>query len=189
MGAVGDAQHLLRVITAYVRESLPGRELCFVNLAWHAAGAEDAEQLEQLVTERRITRTTGPARAADVVRGVALRRLVDTTFDCPDKVWDAAEGSYAVAFGVAGFLDGASRRTVVTAYAYAMVAGIARAAVRLGRATPREAEHVISSLQDDVQAAVTTSEKIGFGDWYGFAPLWEFAQSRHEHWNGTLFAT
>ena len=146
-GVIGDVDDLLFQLQAFVRESVPGRELSFLHHAWMAALDTDLDRLELLVRERLITRTTASARAAEKLRGAALRRILARAFDEDmGKVWDAADGSHAVLFGVAGFADGASRRVVITAYAYSLVAGIARAAVRLGRVTPSEAEYVICLL-------------------------------------------
>ncbi len=189
LGIMRDAEDVLEHLRSSVRESFPGRELCFVGFAWRFAEKVSTLDLKMLVRERLITRPTASARKAETTRGVALRRILDNAHPEFDHLWDSACRSHAVLFGAACCVDGASRELTLTAFAVSQVSGVARAAVRLGRITPSEAEYVISSLKQDVYDAVHASDAIEFGDWYGFAPLWEFAQSRHEHRTGSLFIT
>ena len=188
VGLVRDADDLLRELTGYVEESLPGRELTFVGQAWDAGRDGDRPAVTSLVRERLATRLTRSARDAEGQRGQALLRVVEAVAG-PGPLSTAAAGSHAVLFGVAGAAIGADRRSVVRAAAFNQVSAMAQAAVRLGRIGPTGAQHVLGRLAGPLERAVTESEARRHGEWHGFAPIWELAQSRHEHRPSGMFIT
>lgn len=187
-GQVAGADDLLAALTCYVEESLAGRELAFVGHAFDAARADDPGRLAGLVVERVATRLSRAARDAESQRGHALRRVL-TTLHPGSPLLDAAAGSHTVLFGVAGCLLGADRRTTIRASAFSQLSAMAQAAVRLGRIGPTGAQHVLGRLAGPLDRAVAESEERTHGEWHGFAPAWELAQSRHEHRPSGMFIT
>ena len=187
-GRVTDADSLLAALTEYVVESLPGRDLAFAGLAWDAAADDDVPRVRALVDERVATRLTRATREAEAQRGLALRRVV-AALHPGDPLLDAAAGSSTVLFGVAGRLLGADRRSTVRAAAFSQVSAMAQAAVRIGRVGPTGAQHVLGRLAGPLDRAVADSEERTHGDWHGFTPSWELAQSRHEHRTSGMFIT
>lgn len=194
-GAVATADGLLAALTAYVRESLPGRELAFVALAWDAGRGggcthpePDLASLRRLAHHHVATRLTRTTRDSEQQRGRALRRALDAMVG-PAPAWEAAAASYAVLFGAAGALFGADRRSVVRAVAFAQASAMTQAAVRLGHIGPLAAQEILGRLADPLASAVADSEQRRFGDWFGFAPRWELAQARHEHHPSRMFVT
>ncbi len=197
-GQVRDADDLLAALTCFVDESLAGRELAFVGHAWDAARDGDLGRVQLLVRERIATRLTRTAREAESQRGQALMRVVRAVMSAgpadggavrSGPLVTAAAGSYAILFGVGGFLCGAERRTTVRAAAFSQMAATAQAAVRLGRVGPTGAQHVLGRLAGPLERAVAESEERAHGEWHGFAPGWELAQSRHEHRPSGMFLT
>jgi urease accessory protein len=188
VGLIRDAGDLLAVLTCYVEESLPGRELAFVGHAWDAGRNGDPTAVTTLVRERIATRLTRSARDAEGQRGQALLRVVEAVTG-RDPLSTAAAGSHAVLFGVAGSAVGADRRSVLRASAFNQVSAMAQAAVRLGRIGPTGAQHVLGRLAGPLERAVEESEERTHGEWHGFSPTWELAQSRHEHRASGMFIT
>ena len=187
-GVVHDAGELLAALACYVEESLPGRELAFVGLAWDAARDDDPAAVRALVRERVATRMTRSARDAEAQRGRALLRVVEAVHGSR-PLCTAAGGSHAVLFGVVGHVIGADRRDVVRASAFSQVSAMAQAAVRLGRVGPTGAQHVLGRLAGPLERAVVESEERTHGEWHGVSPSWELAQSRHEHRPSGMFVT
>jgi urease accessory protein len=187
-GLITDAEDLLTAITSYVVDSLPGRELAFVALAWDAAADDDVATLGGLTRQHLATRLTRAARESEGVRGRALNRALDAvTGRSPFS--DEIARSYAVLFGAAGALFGADRKSVLQAGAFSYISAMTQAAVRLGRIGPFAAQQVLGRLAGPLAHAVADSSERRFGDWYGFSPLWELAQTRHEHYPSSMFVT
>jgi urease accessory protein len=211
---VVDADDLLAAIWSYVVESLPGRELVFVALAWDAAQAWEPSPtgasppagpspptgpspvvgpgavaaLSVLVQQHLANRLTRTTRDSERARGRALHRNLEAMHG-PSPVWDAAAGSYAVLFGAAGAVFGADRHSVLRASAHSHVSAMTQSAVRLGRIGPLAAQEILGRLAEPLAMAVADSEERKFGDWYGFAPVWELAQTRNEHTPSRMFVT
>jgi urease accessory protein len=185
---ISDAGELLEFVSSYVVESLPGRELVFVALAWDAATEDDVATLVELAQTHVATRLTRAARESEGVRGRALQRTLEAVHG-PSPYPDEVHTSYAVLFGTAGALFGADRQSVLRASAFSYVSAMTQAAVRLGRIGPIGAQQVLGRLADPMAQAVADSAERRFGDWHGFSPLWELAQTRHEHHPSSMFAT
>jgi urease accessory protein len=189
-----DADDLLAAISSYVVEALPGRELVFVALAWDAvqnAGATPARtpsELPALARQHLATRLTRSTRECEQQRGRALRRTLEAMAG-RSAIWDAAAPSYLVLFGAAGAVFGGRRHSVLRAAAYSQVSAMTQAAVRLGRIGPLAAQEVLGRLAEPLALAVADSEERRFGDWFGFAPVWELAQTRNEHSPSRMFVT
>ena len=187
-GLISDAGELLDAISSFVVESLPGRELVFVGLAWDAATDDDVSTLVELARQHVATRLTRGARESEGVRGRALQRTLEAV-QGRSPYLDQVAGSYAVLFGAAGALFEADRKSVLRASAFSYVSAMTQAAVRLGRIGPVGAQQVLGRLADPLAQAVADSEDRRFGDWHGFSPLWELAQTRHEHYPSSMFRT
>jgi urease accessory protein len=185
---ISDGEELLAAISSYVLESLPGRELVFVALAWDAAMDDDATTLVALAGQHVATRLTRTARESEGVRARALQRTLEAVHG-PFPYPAGAARSYAVLFGAAGALFGADRDSVVRAAAFSSVSAMTQAAVRLGRIGPVAAQQVLGRLADPLAQAVADSAERRFGDWHGFSPVWELAQARHEHYSSRMFVT
>jgi urease accessory protein len=187
-GLISDAEDLLAAITSYVLDSLPGRELAFVALAWDAAADGDVATLGELTRQHLATRLTRAARDSEGVRARALQRTLDAINGRSLLSRDGAR-SYAVLFGAAGALIGADRKSVLRAGAFSYVSAMTQAAVRLGRIGPLAAQRLLGRLAGPLAEAVDDSAERRFGDWYGFSPVWELAQTRHEHYPSSMFVT
>jgi urease accessory protein len=185
---ISEAGELAAAISSYVVESLPGRELVFVALAWDAATDDDVSTLVDLARQHVATRLTRAGRESEGVRGGALHRTLEAMHG-PSPYTDEVASSYAVLFGAAGALVGADKKSVLRASAFSHVSAMTQAAVRLGRIGPVAAQQVLGRLADPLAQAVADSAERRFGDWHGFSPLWELAQARHEHYPSSMFQT
>lgn len=187
-GVVSDADDLFVALESYVRQSLVGRELLFVSLAYEASTSHDVGMLTELVRVRRATRLTHQSRASDRSRGRSLLRTLEEMRD-PSPLWEPAADSFAVLFGVAGAVFEAGRDDVLSTFAFSQVSGMAQAAVRLGRIGPNDAQYVLGRLDQAMHEAVTMTKERKFGEWHGFSPRWELAQARHDGAPSPLFLT
>ena len=149
-----DESSFTSALSRYVRESLAGRELVFVALAWMATLEEHCDTLKALGQARRAMLMSAVVRDADLQRAAALFRLLSNV-NLEHPVLAAALTSYPVLFGAVGAVVGETQANTVAAYAFQQLNGMVTAGIRLGVVGPYAAQRVLWTLAPPLREALT----------------------------------
>lgn len=151
-------EHELRsIVLSAIREGVAPLDGAVVALAHRAPGAERLEQLDAILTARKLA---APARAASQACGRRLAALAGELTDDPVVERLAArvrsratDGNLAVVEGALARALGISERDAVLLELRGAAAGLLSAAVRLGRLSPTRAQVALLGMSAAIELA------------------------------------
>jgi urease accessory protein len=187
------AAELESLLSAHARLSLGRGESALVRAAWRASSCEDAGGLGRTAERDLAARPAACQRQASLAVGGGLLRaaLAAARDDEARRIgWVAATlaggAPRATAFGAVAAALGAEEEQALDAYGYTVLAGMAGAAVRLGRVAAAEAQGILRRVcAGELRATCARGED----DAAWFAPLLDVAAMRHEHLDVRVFAS
>ncbi len=201
-GLVRGGAELEALLAAHRRLSLARGDAALVRRAWQAGARQDAEGLRRVAELELAARPAGVQREAALAVGGGLLRAAGAAALAGESArveWVAeslaGRAPRAAVFGAVSEAYGAGERQAADAYAYTVLAGMAGAAVRLGRIGPAEGQGILrrvcagEAAEAAAAAPVPSPAAEGDDDPVWFAPLLDVAAMRHELLDVRLFAS
>lgn len=191
---VPDPQLLAELIESTVCDGIAPLDGTVLAHAWRAGSLAQLLALDQRLSARKLT---PPARAASQACGRQLAALAPTLAPADVLVAalaDAVEhrstaGNYAVVAGTLSRACGLGVEEAVLVELRSAAAGLLSAAVRLGAATPKGAQRLLTQLHPSIEHAAEDARRRTLDELHASIPELETHALSHRRPGVRLFAT
>jgi urease accessory protein len=193
-GVVHDRATLRQYLLLSVLPALEKTELPIVAHAWRALAAEDWSVIAHLSVLSSALKTAREARLASENIGrqrAELAAALHPASIAPEYLRRATEGCWPYSAAIAAAVEaralGAPIEAALVGYAYASIASLVAAAMKLLRLGQNGGQSLIAEMLGLTPAIVTAAQAIPRDEIGWFNPWLDIAAARHEFSNARMF--